>query len=265
MQVSNFKLGADPEFTLNDGVAFISAEGMLGGTKKEPLDIGNGCSIQEDCVAVEFNIPPASTKEEFVNSIVYALTNLRDRIPSNFDFSWTPMAEFEPYFLRSKQATQSGCSVDNNVWGLKCRVPKLHRTNERQFGGHIHFGYDKANKGTSMKIIKVAEVYLTIATLDFEKPEPAIKRRRLYGGAGSFRFKNYGVEYRSLSSWWLACNDNIEYLYDLSKNVVDIVNRDDDSLIEEIDSDKDHIINAINNHDKVSVDYITNKYKTPVV
>lgn len=63
-----FTLGSDPELLLlRDGVPH-SVEGMLGGTKKNPLPIGNGNFIQEDGAALEYNTKPAKNKEEWLKS-----------------------------------------------------------------------------------------------------------------------------------------------------------------------------------------------------
>jgi hypothetical protein len=264
MRIVNLKLGADPEFTLKDGDIYVSSEGMLRGSKKEPKSIGMGCAVQEDCVAVEFNIPPASSSDEFVTYLKYSLDTLREMIDKNLQFSWIPVAEFRPEFLMSSQAKQSGCSPDANVWGDKCKVPKFSGTRYRPFGGHIHFGYDSPVKETSEDIVKLSDLFINVATLKYEDREAAIIRRRMYGRAGSHRIKDYGVEYRSLSSWWLESEEKMKMIFDLSKSVVDIANEDNKELMTEINNDRDTIIKAINEHDKMSVDYLTNKYSIAV-
>ena len=65
----NFTIGADPELFLADARGkFISAVGLIGGTKKEPLQVPmyeTGFCVQEDNVAAEFNIPPTDNANTF--------------------------------------------------------------------------------------------------------------------------------------------------------------------------------------------------------
>ena len=79
MQTS-FTIGCDPElFLKNHQDKLISVVGLIGGTKENPMPIGNGCAIQEDNVAAEFCIPPCATEDEFVSSIMYALGDIDQR------------------------------------------------------------------------------------------------------------------------------------------------------------------------------------------
>ena len=75
--VDNISLGADPELFLfnHDSNEVISAEGIIGGTKENPRRISKdeAYGLQEDNVMVEFNIPPAKTKDEFRDSINFIL------------------------------------------------------------------------------------------------------------------------------------------------------------------------------------------------
>lgn len=258
--IKNVLIGADPEFTLYNGYEYISAEGMIGGSKRHPISIDNGCFAQEDNVGVEFNIPPAKTSDEFVESIEYALGILRKQIPAQFEFSWTPCADFNPMFLQTKQASISGCEKDENIYGLPYKIPRLRRTSKRAFGAHLHFGYDDPNTEWSRAIIAIQDVFVNIPTLKFEDEQASIERRKLYGKAGSYRIKSYGVEYRSLSSWWLAGSETIKLIYDLANSAIGFLNYMGIELYHEILSDAEHIIKAINFHDKKSVKYIMSKY-----
>ena len=68
-----FSIGCDPEVFVGDTIP-RSVIGKVGGSKENPmpLPIGEGFCVQEDNVAMEFNIPPSKNKEEFVSNIVKA-------------------------------------------------------------------------------------------------------------------------------------------------------------------------------------------------
>ena len=70
-------VGADPELFVknpNSG-EFISAHGMVPGTKYDPYKVDKG-AIQVDGMALEFNIDPARTVDEFVRNITEVETNV---------------------------------------------------------------------------------------------------------------------------------------------------------------------------------------------
>ncbi len=62
--MSNFTYGCDPEVFLMVGDKYVSAHGLFPGTKAEPFKVEKG-AVQVDGLALEFNIDPAKTPEEF--------------------------------------------------------------------------------------------------------------------------------------------------------------------------------------------------------
>jgi hypothetical protein len=213
---------------------------------------------------VEFNIPPVDNADDFVEFIRYSMTTLRSMISNHLEFSYLPSAEFEEIYTSTEQGSESGCKPDNNVWHDDERKPNLEYTNIRVAGSHLHLSYLEPNEKTSLNFVKMFEVYGTIPTLKYEEKLPAIFRRELYGSAGSYRIKPYGIEYRTLSSFWLQSEDMIRLIYDKVAESIERLNNDDGSLIESIDSDKIPIVRAINFHDKMSVEYIQEKYKLAI-
>ncbi len=62
-------VGADPEVFVKDASGQnVSGHGMVPGTKKKPHPVRSGAG-QVDGTALEFNIEPSKTEEEFVSRI----------------------------------------------------------------------------------------------------------------------------------------------------------------------------------------------------
>ncbi len=63
----------------------------------------------------------------------------------------------------------------------------------------MHVGCQTAiNK--PLEVIKAMDIFLGVPSIFLDGDK---ERRKLYGGAGAHRVKPYGVEYRTLSNFWL--------------------------------------------------------------
>ena len=246
-------LGADPEFFLiNQHNQFISAEGLVGGTKEEPrsLDNSNKFFVQEDNVMVEFNIPPSNTISSLKNNIHKALKLIHNIIPNELMFSDKASAEFSPEQLLSEQALTFGCDPDLDVWNEKQNEPPCATSNLRTAGGHIHVSYDEPSIDVSIDLIKYMDVYLGIPSIIMDTDD---RRKSMYGKAGAFRFKFYGFEYRTLSNFWIWKDEYIEFVFnqivkafdrynnnpiefnlDLSLKIQDCINNNNKELAKEL-------------------------------
>ena len=81
--MNKFSLGCDPEMFLADAAGgLISSIGLIGGTKDAPvpLPLGEGFAVQEDNVAVEFNIPPSSSAEDYSQNIDKVIKFLNEQV-----------------------------------------------------------------------------------------------------------------------------------------------------------------------------------------
>ena len=161
----NYLLGCDPEFFLKQNGKHISAEGIVGGTKHAPLPIDNlGNAIQEDNVAVEFNIGASPTFEMFSNNIQKVLDYLKDKL-HGFEFSTESAVIFDDDQLDTAQARLFGCEPDFNAW--------THKVNPKPFASNIKFGLIKGSK--FLKIPCAFETFLYIYKLLLLKHFPQTK------------------------------------------------------------------------------------------
>lgn len=203
-------IGADPELflTTKDGT-FVNSLDKFGGTKEVPYPIGQGCAVQEDNVAVEFNIPPQSTVERFIESINYSLKNITETAKQlDLQLAIVPAAYFPRAELVDPRAQEFGCEPDLNAWTLKTN-PKPRAVNPilRSAGGHVHVG---CKEFAPYDIARVMDLFLGVPSLAVDRDRT---RRELYGKAGAYRVKPYGMEYRTLSNFWIKNEQLMKWVF----------------------------------------------------
>ena len=260
--IKNLTVGTDPEMFLwsNKLNKFYPVCGLVGGTKDKPLAItDSGHAIQEDNVMAEFCIPPAKSSTDFINNILFVkdyisdtvLKNLKVKIPNimgelvdedlELVTKCVASAEFDPEFLMTEQASMFGCDPDYNAYTGEPNVVERLNPFLRSCGGHIHIGYDNPTFETNIKIVKAMDLFLGLPSLLLDSDTA---RRQLYGKAGAYRLKKYGVEYRVLSNFFIESEDLIEWAYYAVERAIEFVN--DGGII----TNEEEIINAINTSNK---------------
>lgn len=256
-------LGCDPEaFLATIHGELRSSIGKVGGSKQvpQPLPLGEGYAVQEDNVALEFNIPPAAGKEEFIASIDKTLKFLGDAMHEHHGLMIinSSAETFPDSELLQPAAQEFGCDPDYNAW-TNARNPRPQATdkNLRSCGGHVHVGYD-ITQCDGKEIIKSMDLHLGVPSVLMDKGE---KRKLLYGKSGAYREKPYGVEYRTLSNFWIFSDKLIGWVYD---NTVKAVNA---AVAQSGLKQEDHqlVQDCINNNDRVVAEFLVHKYQLEMV
>lgn len=253
--ISNVKRGADPELFLVDGSGTpVSSIGRVGGSKNEPRPIGDGYALQEDNVAVEFNIPPASSRDEFIHSIQHVIHHLEDEMSQQgLLLAIVPTLDFDKESLDHPQARAMGCEPDYNAWtGKENPRPKAPKA-MRSAGGHLHISWDDPTMDIRNKIIQAHDLFCGAPSIRIDHDD---KRRSLYGRAGACRYKEYGVEYRTPSNFWIKSQELIDWMYTQSEKAIAFLNRGG-----EIDKDDfSKIQDCINTSNYNLLDELSKKY-----
>ena len=263
--VKNAKFGADPELFLCKSGKIISAEGLIGGSKNRPNFISDkGHAIQEDNVMIEFNIPPCETVTEFIDEINFVKEYLEQHaklFDCGLDFSSS--AYLEDKYLKTPQAKLFGCEPDLNIYLKSINESPKANTNLRTCGGHIHVGYDNPKQAISEMLVYAMDMTLGLESILLDKDT---ERRKMYGKAGCFRFKNYGIEYRTLSNFWIRDNKSIEWAFNNTLKAIELVNsKMIYSLVDEFANDvKECIDKSDPFKSRVLLDKITEKINKKV-
>lgn len=217
MSSSNWLLGSDPEAFLlrKSDNKILSAIGKLGGTKDKPMpveELGRGFAFQEDNVLVEFNIPPARSLSAWQDHHMCMMRFLERKVDAEHGcrLEYKASHVMDDSELEDERAHVFGCEPDFNVWTLannprpRCENPAL-----RSAGGHIHIGL-KMGKMDKIALARLLDWHLGLWSVI---EDPDTQRRQLYGKAGAIRFKPYGLEYRTLSNFWLKSAALMQAVY----------------------------------------------------
>lgn len=210
MSVFAFQFGADPEIFVKKNGKGVSAHGMVPGTKSEPYKTEFG-AIQVDGMALEFNIDPTPMNDfdGFNRNIVRTIRTLKEAAGEGVSMAVQPVMEFDEKYMAEQpdEAKELGCDPDFNAY---TRQPNPRPDGDRPFrtgSGHVHIGWgadiptdNEEHIQICANFIKMLDatcgLFMTIIDRD-------PRRRELYGKAGAFRPKSYGVEYRTPSNVWL--------------------------------------------------------------
>lgn len=226
--MTDFLIGADPEFFLKrDGKPF-SAHGMIDGDKKNPLPVDGG-AVQIDGTAVEFNIDPSENEEQFLSNLDKVLGQLREMIPPDYEFAFEGGVTYERDVWSEipEDAKELGCEPEYEaLTGEYHLLDKRHEeSNVRHGAGHIHIGgYTYADDPHEpmhfFECRKVAHVANFFLGMPLTLLEGETLRRDGYGGVGTFRPKSYGLEYRTPSNFWLRHEETRKLVYRETKNMM---------------------------------------------
>lgn len=262
IDISKVTLGSDPEFFIlnTNNNEFIASCGWIGGTKDKPVYLEPKLGYQEDNVALEFNVPPTTSSKE----LMYNVQRLVNYIETKYNFEekkYKIMPIASGYFtheqLNSEQAQRFGCDPDYNAWSNSVNEINSTDTNLRSCGGHVHIGYPNSNVDSNLQIIRLLDLYLGVPSvlLDLDTD-----RKQLYGKAGAFRHQSYGVEFRTLSNFWLASQELADWVF---SNVYVALDKFNSGF--EFNEDSATLIqNCINQNDMLRAEYIIEKFTIPM-
>lgn len=258
-KIQNIVLGTDPEAFLRNRKTkeIVSAIGLIPGTKHAPYpitELGPGYFIQTDNVMVEWCVPATNNYRELYHSIQKCIEYTNSVIPGDLEVTVKASAFLDEKYLQNEQALTFGCDPDFNAWTYMMNSSPSSRTNLRTAGGHIHIGYDNPDDDASIELIRALDLYLGVPSIILD---PDIERRKMYGKAGAFRIKSYGIEYRSLSNFWIKDHLIIKFIYNGVKKAVEFVNTGKSFT----DEDQLMIQAAINGNDRSLARNLISKYK----
>lgn len=248
-------IGSDPELFFIENGEVTPFHFLLDKKEKVTYD---GVTILRDNVLVEYNTQPSSSKDEFISTMRRSYNVVRKYVKSlgtNYDVVNIPSHEFVSL---PEGFDDFGCNPSINAWTFLEEIPKplKDRPLLRSAGGHIHIGLPP--DVDPVLVIRACDLFLGVPSTFMDTD---YTRRLLYGKAGSYRNTPYGVEYRTLSNFWVKDPELIGWVWDNVERAVKYAA--DMEFMQRLDEDSYQIILAIGG-DMDAAKFIMSKYQQQI-
>ena len=221
------KIGCDPELFLFDKVLdrIVPACGIVEGSKESPIMLNNGGMLQLDGTVLEFGTPPVDAEgDNFSKALKETLDIIRKQLSDNYgdryELRCGASAAYSPEDItENHEGLIVGCSAqyvmvnDNSPTRAILESTGKLSPNAVPIGGHIHFGFtDKMESRivedySALRYVRALERAGVTHLIKDVKCIASKIRNRIMGfptKTPTIRVKPYGVEFRNLSSYWLA-------------------------------------------------------------
>ena len=226
--------GSDPELFFRKDGEIVGSERVI---RASGLKVGRyykPCVVR-DGIQVELNPPPAATVPQLGVGVAQAFTLLKKHLSKSPDvsFCFDGVVEVRRTELDSlsEKSRILGCMPSLNCYGeFPITVdPQTYR--KRSAGGHLHLGLkDRFNliygplaeeRGS---IVPILDIFVGNTGVLLDRDPGAAERRENYGRAGEHRLPKHGLEYRTLSNFWLRNYSLMSLVFGMANLSVAIIN-----------------------------------------
>ena len=233
MSYAAVTMGCDPEFFFNN-----KYDGIIGAEKIIPSNgiLAGGGKIIIDGVQAEINPQPSTCREILagnISSIFRTLqVTLNKHANTGVDFSQNIRIKKKELHSLDEKNMKFGCAPSNSLYPSTLNLSKIDATKRlnRAAGGHIHLSLFKPYDGLLHKHDKLAVSLLDVLVGNtfvlIDRDPGNISRRKLYGRAGEYRLPKHGLEYRTLSNFWLRHYNLMSLAFGLARTAVQIAMED---------------------------------------
>lgn len=218
--------GTDPEFMLVQDGQYYSAIGIVQGDRENRINI-KGHQFFYDNVMAECAIKPGKNRTQVLRNFgecfqIYA------QMVDPFRLHIQASQNYPESQLQHPEARHVGCSPDSCAYEMDLKDPPkdiIENTPFRSCGGHIHLGNPvlTSDGHEPWLAVYLLDLFLAVPSLWIDQDPTAGPRRTLYGQAGRYRTKDYGIEYRSLGNFWLRTPKLVGWVYDVCAFVIETI------------------------------------------
>lgn len=193
-------LGYDAEFFLRGGRGYIPAERVLRGTKGHAAVLGPGVVGHPDNIMAEIASAGPFHHENLMERITHDFDVLRKHVAPVEVQITAGITVTEEFLAAAELAKEIGCDVDFQNGAPRDPITTESIGTSRYAGGHLHF--DTSRDIPPDYCASVCDIMLAVPLIAMGERQGG--RRGTYGLPGLYRPKEYGLEYRTLSNYWVS-------------------------------------------------------------
>ena len=231
-------LGCDPEFFFKVDGEVIGAEKILPkeGLAHTPNYEGKFSKFIIDGVQAELNPRPNHCRANLANEIRACFEILQKELDKNkkvsCDFSRSIQIPAKNLAELDENNQKFGCMPSKTIYeasGLKLADVDATKHLQRSAGGHIHISQNEHPslrnkiKDAPEEVIKMLDIICGNTCVLVDRDEGNVIRRKLYGRAGEYRLPPHGIEYRTLSNFWLEAYPLMSLAFGLARLAVELI------------------------------------------
>jgi hypothetical protein len=210
----SIQLGCDPELFLTKEVGKTrKRQSVVGSELVVPeggIPVGSGMGrIVRDGVQVEFQPISGSCRANMSNHLSLCFQELQRRVEKypglKIDFSQTVRLSAGDMARLHPDSRQLNCGASLNIYGRRPIYKNGEKFRMRSGAGHIHIGSEALTDKyvNPENLVKILDVLIGNTCVMLDRDPLAAERRKTYGRAGEYRLPKHGLEYRTLSNFWL--------------------------------------------------------------
>lgn len=234
-------LGMDPEAFLrgSDG-KIITSDQVI------PIDDANMKRyLSRDGVQMEFHTSYFACRESgaaYLSTGMTYLKGLLAKTSSTVDWSQVLELTQEEFDSLDAASRKLGCEPSLNLYDADAKVGVDQETYRiRSAGGHIHFGVASQFDPSlgfaqcrmdqwETRMVTLCDLIIGNTCVLLDRDPLNATRRQVYGRAGEYRLPKHGLEYRTLSNFWLISYPMMSLVFNLAKLVYSVLHSNVETL-----------------------------------
>lgn len=235
MKVTDIRphLGTDPEL-------FVATNGKIVGSERlitEKGLAGYGGAVVPDGVQIELHPGYSTCRQSLASFLANSLELVRAKMAAiegmSVSFEAVVKISQEELDALSERSKVFGCARSENAYNKGADV-KINAATylKRHAGGHIHLGLTDVNSvyKVRQRLVPLEDAFVGNTCVLLDRNPEAAERRLHYGRAGEYRLPQHGLEYRTLSNFWLRSYPLMSLVFGIARQPVGILY---DSLLRE--------------------------------
>jgi len=268
-QRRRFTLGADPEMFIFNAGKLVPAFDFLP-PKRQSKDFIFWDGFQAEWKYEQPILCQNNLVKHTREKLMLLLAKARQKFPdAHLSLRNVVRIPDETLKTASDPFIELGCKPSYNAYGMHgVQVDDPRQLKYRFAGGHMHFGTWSGRAPNYASIISTLDAVLGIWAVGAARNMDVPVRRRYYGLAGEYRMPSYGrdeygqyqygVEYRTLSNFWLCHPAITQLAWEIGRQAVRLASS---KYRKYWVADKKEVIETINNCDFQQAEKILKRNK----